>query len=76
MAKIITKRQCLSHNVTSILQKNYNQDIVKLLLYKKLVTNKGIIFDKLFVAKAQLKGIMFQVLIILNLIHKHDQNKT
>jgi len=76
MAKIITKRRCLSHNVTSILQKIYDQDIVKQQLYKKLVTNKGIIFDKLFVAKAQLKGIMFQVLIILNLIHKHDQNKT
>ena len=63
-------------NVTSILQKIYDQDIVKQLLYKKLVINKWIIFDKLFVAKAYLQGIMFQVLIMLNLIHKHGQNKT
>ena len=69
-------------NVTSILQKNYDQDIVKQLLYKKLVIYKGIMFDKLFVAKAWPQNkvstykILTKAIIILNLIHKHDQNKT
>ena len=54
MTKLITKRYCFSLNDTSILQKIYDQHIVKQLLYKKLVTNKGIILDKLFVAKAHL----------------------
>ena len=54
MDKLITKRYYLSQNVTSILQKIYDQHIVKQLLYKKLVTNKGIILDKLFVVKAYL----------------------
>jgi len=52
MTKLITERYYLSHNVTSTLQKNYDQHIVKQLLYKKLISNKGIILDKLFVAKA------------------------
>ena len=52
MTKLITKRYCFSLNDTSILQKIYDQHIVKQLLYKKLVTNKGIILEKLFVAKA------------------------
>ena len=51
MTKLITKRYYLSLNVTSTLQKIYDQHIVKQLLYKKLITNKGIILDKLFVAK-------------------------
>ena len=54
MTKLITKRYCLSFNVTSTLQKIYYQHMVKQVLYKKLLTNKGIILDKLFVAKAQL----------------------
>jgi len=54
MTKLITKRYCLSLNVTSTSQKIYDQHIIKQLLYKKLITNKGIILDKLFVAKAHL----------------------
>ena len=52
MTKLMTKRYCLSHNVTSILQKIYDQHIVKQLLYKKWVTNKGIILDNWFLAKS------------------------